>query len=230
MYDNLSFVTSTEWRRLLLTHKFAVDELRVKLENLDEAFRLLQDYNPIEHIRYRVKKPASIVEKLERLGLEPTIENAKENIFDIAGIRIICAFTADIYRIAEIIQSRPEIRVVKVKDYIENPKPNGYKSLHLHLEYPVSLSNGTENVRVEVQIRTIAMDFWASIEHKIYYRYKHKAPSDINSELKGCADMISNLDDRMYNLKRIIDALEVDSSAMKSVPYKNDTMSVDYEG
>ncbi len=230
MYDNYSFVTTKEWRNFLIMYKFAVDELRVKLENLDEEFRLLQDYNPIEHIRYRVKKPASIIEKLERLGLDPTIKNARENIFDIAGIRIISAFTADMYRIAEIIKNRPEIRVVKVKDYIQNPKPNGYRSLHLHIEYPVSLSTGTEIIRVEIQIRTIAMDFWASIEHKIYYRYRHKAPSEIQGELKGCADMISNLDDRMYNLKRIINALEEDANATPRGDYKNDTMHVDYEG
>lgn len=222
MFEDYISDKTKEWTKLLLIHKFAVDELKIKLENLDEEFRLVQEYNPIEHIRYRVKKPMSIIEKLQRLGLEPTIQNAKENIFDIAGIRIICAFTADIYRVAEIIQNRPEINVVKVKDYIENPKPNGYKSLHLHIEYPVSLSTGTESVRVEIQIRTIAMDFWASIEHKIYYKYRSKAPKEIQAELKGCADMINNLDDRMYNLKRIINALEASSSKVSDYEYQRD--------
>ncbi len=228
MYDEISANVAKEWRDLLLLHKFAVDELKVKLENLDEEFRLIQDYNPIEHIRYRVKKPQSIIEKLQRIGLEPTIANARNNIFDIAGIRIICAFTADIYRIAEILKNRPEINVVKVKDYIEKPKQNGYMSLHLHVEYPVSLSTGTELVRVEIQIRTIAMDFWASIEHKIYYRYREKAPRDIQAELKGCADMVMNLDDRMYNLKRIIDALEYSGSANGDKEYKQDKKKVDF--
>ncbi len=228
MYDEISANVAKEWRDLLLLHKFAVDELKVKLENLDEEFRLIQDYNPIEHIRYRVKKPQSIIEKLQRIGLEPTIANARNNIFDIAGIRIICAFTADIYRIAEILKNRPEINVVKVKDYIEKPKQNGYMSLHLHVEYPVSLSTGTELVRVEIQIRTIAMDFWASIEHKIYYRYREKAPRDIQAELKGCADMVMNLDDRMYNLKRIIDALEYSGIANGDKEYKQDKKKVDF--
>lgn len=207
MYESL-FTNAMPWQHLLMVHQFAVDELRVKLENLDEEFRLIQSYNPIEHIRYRVKNPSSIIEKLQRLGLEPTIENARDHIFDIAGIRIICAFTADIYRVVDLIKKRPEIDIVKIKDYIENPKPNGYKSLHVHINYPVELSTGREIVRVEIQIRTIAMDFWASIEHKIYYKYREKAPKEIRTELKGCADMISNLDDRMYNLKRIIATLD----------------------
>lgn len=222
MFEEYRSEQTKEWTNLLLIHKFAVDELKIKLENLDEEFRLIQDYNPIEHIRYRVKKPMSIIEKLQRIGLEPTIQNAKENIFDIAGIRIICAFTADIYRVAEIIKNRPEIHVVKVKDYIENPKANGYKSLHLHIEYPVSLSTGTESVRVEIQIRTIAMDFWASIEHKIYYKYRSKAPKEIQAELKGCADMINNLDDRMYNLKRIINAMESSHTKTPELDYRSD--------
>lgn len=224
MYEEFELGLSKEWQNLLLLHKFAIEELKVKLENLDEEFRLIEDYNPIEHIRFRVKKPRSIIEKLQRIGLEPTIENARNNIFDIAGIRIICAFNTDIYKVAEILKQRPEIKVVKVKDYIENPKPNGYMSLHLHIEYPVVLSKKTEKVRVEIQIRTIAMDFWASIEHKIYYRYREKAPKEIQAELKGCADMISNLDDRMYSLKRIIDALEADENShqLRDAEYRGD--------
>ncbi|MDO4800513.1 MAG: GTP pyrophosphokinase family protein, partial [Bacillota bacterium] len=174
------------WQNLLLVHQFAIDELRVKLSNLDEEFRLIQDYNPIEHIRYRVKKPSSIIEKLERIGLEPTIENAKNHVFDIAGIRIICAFTADIYTMLDIFMQHPEFEVVQVKDYIKYPKPNGYKSLHVHISYPVYLSKSVERVRVEIQLRTIAMDFWASIEHKIYYKFREKAPTMIQAELKGC--------------------------------------------
>lgn len=228
MYDEMSANVAKEWSELLLLHKFAIDELKVKLENLDEEFRLTQDYNPIEHIRYRVKKPKSIMEKLQRIGLEPTIQNARSNIFDIAGIRIICAFTADIYRIVELLKNRPDIKVVKQKDYIENPKKNGYMSLHLHIEYPVSLTTGTEIVRVEIQIRTIAMDFWASIEHKIYYRYREKAPREIQAELKGCADIVMNLDDRMYSLKRIIDAHEYGGSIGSDKEYEQDKKKIDF--
>lgn len=208
MYEALMTEEMKPWRDLLLVHKFAVDEIRTKLSILDEEFRNIHDYNPIEHIRYRVKKPNSITEKLERLGLEPTVENAKKNIFDIAGIRIICTFTADIYNVVDLLSKQHDFKIVEIKDYIQNPKANGYKSLHLHIEYPVFLSSGIVPTRVEIQIRTIAMDFWASIEHKIYYKYREKAPKSIQKQLKECADLISNLDDRMYDLKQSINDLD----------------------
>ncbi len=208
MYEALLTDEMKPWRDLLLVHQFAVEEIRTKLNILDEEFRNIHDYNPIEHIRYRVKKPQSIKEKLQRIGYEPTIENAKKHIFDIAGIRIICAFTADIYNVLELLSRQSDFKIVEVKDYIENPKDNGYKSLHVHIEYPVFLSSGVVPTRVEIQFRTIAMDFWASIEHKIYYKYREKAPKMIQAELKGCADLIASLDDRMFNLKKIINDLE----------------------
>ncbi len=208
MYEALLTDEMKPWRDLLLVHQFAVEEIRTKLNILDEEFKNIHDYNPIEHIRYRVKKPQSIKEKLQRIGFEPTIENAKKHIFDIAGIRIICAFTADIYNVLELLSRQSDFKIVEVKDYIENPKENGYKSLHIHIEYPVFLSSGVVPTRVEIQFRTIAMDFWASIEHKIYYKYREKAPKMIQAELKGCADLIASLDDRMFNLKKIINDLE----------------------
>lgn len=208
MYEALLTDEMKPWRDLLLVHQFAVEEIRTKLNILDEEFRNIHDYNPIEHIRYRVKKPQSIKEKLQRIGFEPSIENAKKHIFDIAGIRIICAFTADIYNVLELLSRQSDFKIVEIKDYIENPKENGYKSLHVHIEYPVFLSSGVVPTRVEIQFRTIAMDFWASIEHKIYYKYREKAPKMIQAELKGCADLIASLDDRMFNLKKIINDLE----------------------
>lgn len=204
MYDTLLSEEMKPWRDLLMVHHFAVEEIRTKLNILDEEFKNIHDYNPIEHIQYRVKKPTNIMEKLERIGYEPTIENAKAHIFDIAGIRIICAFTADIYNVLELLSRQKDFNIVEVKDYIVEPKENGYRSLHVHVEYPVFLSSGIVPTRVEIQFRTIAMDFWASIEHKIYYKYREKAPRMIQSELKGCADLISSLDDRMYKLKQII--------------------------
>jgi Uncharacterized protein conserved in bacteria len=216
MYEALLTDEMKPWRDLLLVHQFAVDEIRTKLNILDEEFRNIHDYNPIEHIRYRVKKPKSIKEKLQRIGLEPTIENARSHIFDIAGIRIICAFTADIYNVLELLSKQSDFKIVEVKDYIKCPKENGYKSLHVHIEYPVFLSSGIVPTRVEIQFRTIAMDFWASIEHKIYYKYREKAPSMIQTELKGCADLISSLDDRMYNLKQVINDLEERDPDLKS--------------
>jgi len=208
MYEALLTDEMKPWRDLLLVHQFAVEEMRTKLTILDEEFKNNHAYNPIEHIRYRVKKPQSIKEKLLRIGLEPTIENARDYIFDIAGIRIICAFTADIYIVLELLSRQSEFKIVEIKDYIEHPKENGYKSLHVHIEYPVFLSSGIVPTRVEIQFRTIAMDFWASIEHKIYYKYREKAPKMLQAELKGCADLIASLDERMFNLKKIINDLE----------------------
>lgn len=211
MFESLLTDELQPWRELLLIHKFAVDEIRTRLNNLDEEFQNIHDYNPIEHITFRVKHPNKIQEKLLRLNLEPTIENARSQIFDIAGIRIICAFTKDIYDVYEMIRGQSDLKVVEVKDYIEHPKENGYKSLHVHIEVPVYLSNGVVRTRVEIQLRTIAMDFWASVEHKLYYKYRDKSPSRIQVELKECADLISELDDRMFALKQLITCLESDS-------------------
>ncbi|MCK8058623.1 MULTISPECIES: GTP pyrophosphokinase family protein [unclassified Fusibacter] len=208
MYDTLMTDDMKPWRDLLLVHKFAVEEIRTKLNILDEEFRNIHDYNPIEHIRHRVKKTRSIMEKLVRLGHAPTVENAKEHIFDIAGIRIICAFSADIYRVVDLLESQSDIKIVAIKDYIQNPKSNGYRSLHVHIEYPVFLSSGTVPTRVEIQLRTIGMDFWASIEHKIYYKYREKAPISIQGQLQECADLIAQLDDRMLYLKQEIQDLD----------------------
>ncbi len=212
MYEALMTEEMKPWRDLLLVHKFAVDEIMTKLSILDEEFRNIHDYNPIEHIRYRVKKPNSITEKLQRIGLEPTVENAKNNIFDIAGIRIICAFIADIYNVLDLLSRQTDFKIVEIKDYIENPKSNGYKSLHVHIEYPVFLSSGVVPTRVEIQLRTIAMDFWASIEHKIYYKYRERAPKHLQLQLKECADLIANLDNRMYDLKQSINDFESDTT------------------
>lgn len=210
MFEDLMMEDKASWKELLLVHQFAVDEIRTKFNNLDEEFRSVHDYNPIEHIRHRVKKPRSIIEKLIRYGHEPTIENAWKYIYDIAGLRIICAFTADIYTIVNMLERRSEFQIVDTKDYITRPKDNGYKSLHVHVEYPVFLSSGSVPVRVEIQFRTIAMDFWASIEHKIYYKYREEAPKFIQDELRACADMIAQLDDSMYRLKQSIQVLEAE--------------------
>lgn len=217
MYEALMTEEMKPWRDLLLVHKFAVEEMKTKLGILDEEFRNIHDYNPIEHIRYRVKKPNSIMEKLDRLGLEPTIENARMHLSDIAGIRIICSFTTDIYRVVELLEKQDDIKIVQIKDYIRNPKENGYKSLHLLVDVPVFLSSGAVPTRIEIQIRTIAMDFWASLEHKIYYKYRDKAPSKITDQLKVCANMISILDERMLDIKNEIGSLRDDGTLDKDV-------------
>lgn len=210
MYEALMTEEMKPWRDLLLVHKFAAEEVYLKLKILDEEFRSIHDYNPIEHIKYRVKKPNSIIEKLNRRGFEPTIENARKHIFDIAGIRIICAFTADIYKVYELLKNQDDLEVVEIKDYIANPKDNGYKSLHVHVEVPVFLSSGVVKIRIEIQIRTIAMDFWASLEHKIYYKYRNKAPEHITRRLRICADMITTLDSRMLQIKEEISEFDLE--------------------
>lgn len=205
------FMTNKEvekWTNLLLIYKFAIEEVNTKLKILNEEFKYIHQHNPIEHLKDRVKKPKSIIKKLERKGLEVTTENAKKYIEDIAGIRVICSFTSDIYMLFNMIEKQNDIKVVKVKDYIKNPKPNGYKSLHMIIEIPVFLSNKIENVKVEVQIRTIAMDFWASLEHKIYYKYDKVVPHKLVSELKTAADSISQLDSKMENIHKEMNRLK----------------------
>jgi len=212
MYEEFATKEMKPWRDLLLVHKFAVEEVNTKLQILDEEFRSIHDYNPIEHIKSRVKKPPSIMDKLVRYGFEPTIENARKHIFDIAGIRVICAFTSDIYKVYDLLERQDDVKIIEVKDYIANPKGNGYKSMHVHVEIPVFLSSGVVPTRIEIQIRTIAMDFWASLEHKIYYKYRNKAPKKITDQLKVCANMITLLDDRMLDIKNEIQELDLDQT------------------
>ncbi|MBO1511573.1 GTP pyrophosphokinase family protein [Metabacillus sp. BG109] len=193
-----------EWRNLLLIYKFALDEINTKLKILNEEFQFVHQHNPIEHIKSRIKDPSSIKRKLQRKGLKMTIEKATKHIHDIAGVRITCAFASDIYKIYDMVSCQDDISILKVKDYLKEPKPNGYKSLHLLVEIPVFLTNRTENVKVEIQIRTIAMDFWASLEHKIYYKYDKAVPEYLIDELKEAAEMAQYLDHKM---KRIHDEM-----------------------
>lgn len=198
------------WRDLLIKYEFAIEEISTKINILNNEFKVLHDYNPIEHIKTRVKKPKSIVQKLISKGLEPTAENVMGNLKDIAGVRIICSFTEDIYSIFNILSKQDDINVIEVKDYIKNPKENGYRSLHAIITIPVFLSTGTVNVPVEIQIRTIAMDFWASLEHKIYYKYRNKTLAHISSDLRECADMITVLDNKMIDIRKEIEKLSKD--------------------
>lgn len=194
-----------EWERLLLLNKFAVEEIHTKLKILNEEFNHQQRSNPIEHMKTRVKRKHSIIRKLEGRGLEATPASAREHLKDIAGVRIICSFTSDIYALVETLRQQDDLRIIQVKDYIENPKPNGYQSLHMLVEVPVFLSSSREPMVVEIQIRTIAMDFWASLEHKLYYKYDDQVPEHIADDLKECADIINDLDSRMLSIKFQID-------------------------
>lgn len=205
-----------EWAKMLMSYKFALDEISTKLTILNEDLQFIQNYNPIEHVKTRIKSPEGIVEKLQRKGLEVSKDNAAQHIRDIAGVRVICSFTTDVYRVYDMIRSQGDIKVIEVKDYIEHPKPNGYQSLHLIIEIPIFLSERTEHVKVEIQIRTIAMDFWASLEHKIYYQFHDDMPQEIRQRLKETADMINILDRRMLGLKEEVQKYS-DDEAVKTL-------------
>ena len=181
-------------------YRAAIKEVRTKIEILSEDFAVRHDYNPIHHMERRLKSPESIEEKLIRYGKEVSIESARENIMDIAGIRVVCNFIDDVYAIADMLIEQNDIVLVGKKDYIKNPKEIGCRSLHLVLSVPVFLLNGCENVPVEVQIRTVAMDFWASLEHQLRYKKGKEFANKINIELKACAEVSAKLDQRMQGL------------------------------
>ena len=195
-----------QWRSVMFLYDSALKKVNTKIEILNNEFVNRYDYNPIEHIKSRLKTADSIVKKLKKDGHDVTIENMMEYLSDIAGIRIICSFTSDIYQIAEMIAHQADVTVLHVKDYIKNPKPNGYKSYHMVVTVPVYLSDGPVETKVEVQSRSVAMDFWASLEHKIAYKFEGNAPENLLKELKACADIVDMLDAKMFSLNEAITA------------------------
>ncbi len=195
------------WKEVTLVYNAALRQIETKMEILNDEFQHVHQYNPIEHIKARIKTPESIVKKLKRNGYESTIDNMVKHVNDIAGIRIICSFTSDIYRIADMISDQRDIKVIGVKDYITYPKASGYKSYHMIVTVPVYLSDRIVDTKVEVQIRTVAMDFWASLEHKIHYKFEGAAPEHIRNGLVECARMVSDLDARMLALNEEILAI-----------------------
>ena len=206
-----------ELTRFMMIYKFALQEMETKIEILKEEFQMLHDYSPIEHTKSRLKSPESIMNKMLRKNSELSLSAVKSSIRDIAGLRITCSFISDIYQVSAMLEKQDDLKVLAVKDYIKNPKPNGYQSLHLLIEVPVFMSDCQELVCVEVQIRTIAMDFWASLEHKIFYKYSQSVPEHLTRELKNAADKASALDLQMERLhreiKEIKDSQEEDSLA-----------------
>lgn len=196
-----------EYRKMQLLYQSALKEIGTKLEILNDEFKFVHKYNPIEHIESRMKSEESIVRKLMKKGQDITVENIERYIDDVAGIRVICSFTPDIYRIVDMISNQDDIEVVKTKDYMVNPKPSGYRSYHMIVKVPIFLSDTVVPTR-EIQIRTVAMDFWASLEHKIYYKYDGHAPEYIRSELRECAEMISYLDSKMLAINEEIHSLK----------------------
>ena len=193
------------YTELMMRYNCAMLEIKTKLDVLNNELSLESDSNPFESISCRLKTPKSIIEKLRRKGFPLTVESIEENLNDVAGIRVICSFPEDIYKLSERLCSQDDIKLIEKKDYIKNPKPNGYRSLHLILEIPIFLTEEKKYVRVEVQFRTIAMDFWASLEHKMKYKKDLKDSKSIEIELKECADVIANTDLKMMNLRHRIE-------------------------
>lgn len=191
-------------------YRCAIMEVETKLNVLNSEFSLQYDRNPFESIKTRLKSPRSIIEKLRRRGFSLADGNVEElveeNLYDVAGVRVICAFQEDIYRLADLLLQQDDIRLIRTKDYIRNPKPNGYRSLHLILEVPVFLEKGKTPVKIEVQFRTIAMDFWASVDHKLRYKKNVEDEEKIVEKLRQCAETISTLDDEMQRIRNMIEA------------------------
>lgn len=187
-------------QRHLLVYKFAVDELMTKLRILSEEFDFVHQHDPIEHITNRIKRPEAILDKLARKGFAPDLALIAEHLDDVAGVRVVCPFVSDVYRVEAMLRRQHDVEILKTKDYIATPKPNGYRSLHLIVRIPVFLSDRVEHVKVEVQMRTIAMDFWATLEHKLFYKYDDQVPADFVDELTNTAAIAAQLDHRMESL------------------------------
>ncbi|WP_235916310.1 GTP pyrophosphokinase [Antrihabitans cavernicola] len=184
----------------MMAYQFGVAELMTKINILKDEFTHIHSYSPIEHVTSRMKSPQSLLQKVQRKNTAFTLDDIRKNIVDIAGVRITCSFIKDTYRIAEMLTSQSDITVLEVRDYIADPKPNGYKSLHILLEVPVFMSDRVQQVPIELQIRTIAMDFWASLEHKIFYKYSGEVPPGLQAELTEAAEAANKLDVRMEHL------------------------------
>ena len=196
-----------QFQQAMMRYTCAIREVKTKLEVLNDELSVKNQRNPIEMIKSRVKKPKSIVEKLQRRGFEISLESMEKNLDDVAGIRIICSFLDNIYEVADMLIRQDDVKVIAVKDYIQNPKPNGYRSYHMIIEIPVFFSDSKKPIRVEVQIRTIAMDFWASLDHQLKYKKSFIDDNgEISEELKQCAEVIAGTDVKMLEIRKKIEA------------------------
>ena len=198
-------VTRPEFAEMMTWYRCAIMEVETKFNVLNQEFSLQYDRNPFEAIKTRLKNPRSIQAKLERKGLDPSIENIQQNLHDIAGVRVVCSFQEDIYRLARMLGSQDDVSLLRIKDYIKNPKPNGYRSLHLIIAIPIFLSDTKKYMKVEVQFRTIAMDFWASLEHKLKYKKDVRDPEHIAQRLEQCARQIDSIDQEMQSIRHLIE-------------------------
>lgn len=195
-----------KFNELMSRYEAAIKEVTTKLEILKSDFQIQNGRKSIETIQSRIKKPASILKKMNKKGIETNLETIPRELNDVAGIRVICSFIDDIYMVAEKLASQDDIQVVVIKDYIKNPKPNGYRSYHMIVEVPVFFMSAKEIMRVEVQLRTVAMDFWASLEHEMKYKKEVEESQDIVKELKQCADVIAQTDFKMLQLRKEIES------------------------
>ena len=199
--DNVFNGESIEFDKMMMMYSCAIKEVATKLQVLNDELSIMSKRNPIEFIKTRIKKPDSIATKLKKKGLPLSIETIRNHLNDGAGVRVICAFIDDIYKIADMLIAQDDVHLIKTKDYIKNPKMNGYRSYHLIVEVPVFFSDHKEQMRVEVQIRTIAMDFWASLEHQVKYKKDIKDAENIAYELRACADVINRTDFHMQAIR-----------------------------
>ena len=202
--ENMKWIQeqTSEFAKLMTYYKCAIMEIETKFHVLNEEFSLEHDRNPISSIKSRLKSPGSILEKLQRRGFENSLRSIEENLNDIAGVRVICSFPADVYALAESFLKQDDITLVTKKDYIAHPKPNGYRSLHMIVEIPIFLAHEKKSMKVELQLRTIAMDFWASLEHQLRYKKETEFADEMADELYQCAKISAKLDERMDNLRR----------------------------
>jgi len=198
---------NSDYSQVQYLYSAAIQFMNVRLETLANEFRISHRNNPIHHIESRVKSARSIMRKLRKQGIPVSMTNAKKNLHDLAGVRVVCCYTKDIFTIADLIKSQDDIQLIAEKDYIKTPKENGYRSLHLVVDVPVYLSGAKLFIPVEVQIRTVAMDFWASLEHNLRYKAQEEVPASIVEELKKCADVITETDFRMEQIAHAVNQL-----------------------
>lgn len=199
--------SAVQLQQMMMLYEAGIREIKTKLDILNDESRITGRPSPIDAIKSRVKSPRSIVKKLKRRGFPVSLPSMMENLNDIGGIRVICPFIEDIYTVADMLVRQDDLTLIEQKDYIENPKPNGYRSLHMILEVPIFLSESTKPVRVELQLRTIAMDFWASLEHQLRYKADVAVPPHIAADLKACADVIAATDEEMQRIAKQLHTL-----------------------
>lgn len=204
--DSDALKSVEKFNQIMCWYRCAIREVRTKLEVLNDEFQSTTARNPIDNIKSRIKKPMSIYEKMQRRGFPITLDSILTNMHDVAGIRVICPFIDDIYTVADMLTAQDDITLIQRKDYIKNPKPNGYRSLHLVVEVPIFLSDGKQMMKVEVQIRTIAMNFWASLEHQIHYKKSQDDVEDVVAQLTNCANIIYETDMKMQEIRKQLEA------------------------